>query len=317
MVSSGSSRPGTEDMPQTAGIRDQFELRVMQQGETCLLLLLWDQRRQHLSASLPMSPQLTQRYELWRKRYGRFYEFQAAAPIGNSGRLNPGSGDPAHDLMVAEQALVQAFRRWLGEGEGRLIQQAIRDRLMALLQQDAAVGISMLITCQSKALSRLPWEQWDLAPATASADAVQIFRGGSGLGTLPLGDRPKPKRPHRKPRILAILADDPSLGLPVDGQILRTLSPVADVQRLTWPAHLSPAQVKVKISETLRDDRGWDVLYFGGHSDETTTSGGQSALSPTVQLSTHDLQDCLEAASRCCLQLAIFNSCSGLDIADG
>ncbi|MEO1350175.1 MAG: CHASE2 domain-containing protein [Cyanobacteria bacterium J06635_15] len=296
--------------------RYPFELRVLQQGENCILLLLWNQRSQHLSVPLPESAQLTQHYDLWRKRYFRFYELSSAAPVSSSGRLNPGSSDPAHDLMEAEQALIQSFRRWLGEGEGRVIQQKIRDQLTRLMHAGgpaAAVGIDVFVACESADLARLPWEQWDLAPEGTPADTIRIFRSapqreqaGAIIGR---------SRRHRKTRILAILADDPTLALQTDWQVLRSLRSVAEVQRLTWSPEDTVAAVKTKITATLKDDRGWDVLYFGGHSDDTAISGGQFALSANIQLSLSETEEALAEARQNGLQLALFNSCNGLSIA--
>lgn len=302
--------------------RHSFELRIMQQGENCLLLLLWDQRRQHLSVSLPESAQLTQRYELWRKRYFRFYELSPPAPLSSSGRLNPGSSDPAHDLMEAEQALIQAFRRWLGAGEGRIIQQKIRDHCTRLMHAGAmgtnAGGIDVFVACESPRLARLPWEQWDLPPEGVPADAIRIFRTAAQReqAALPMQTRSQGHRQRRrKPRMLAILADDPDLALHEDWQVLRSLRHLAEVQRLTWAPEAAVAAVKTQITETLKDDRGWDVLYFGGHSNETALSGGQFALSPQMQLSMGEIEEALAAAQQNGLQLAIFNSCNGLSIA--
>ncbi len=63
------------------------------------------------------------------------------------------------------------------------------------------------------------------------------------------------------------------------------------------------------------DERGWEILIFAGHSNETELTGGKFKLTPDVIVSISEIEEELIKAKEWGLQVAIFNSCSGLSIA--
>jgi hypothetical protein len=302
--------------------RSTFKLKVWHQegDEFCSFLLLWDGGSKDIYVSLKYSEELQKRYRRWQKFYFGFYEFLPPHPISNSGALNPGFGDRGNVLQEAEQDLVIAFQRWLGEGEVRKIQEKIRGELTRIAQHSSEqgkeagtrIGIDIFISCNSIELARLPWEAWELAPAGAPLGTVRIARTFSNSPEIVPVKRP----PRRwRPRILALIGNDPELPLHEDWKTLRSsLKSIADVKRVQWQPEDDVAQIKNKIAADISDQRGWDVLFFAGHSDETNT-GGRLAIAPNVSLSTSELEDHLIEARENGLQLAVFNSCSGLPIA--
>ncbi len=224
--------------------------------------------------------------------------------------------------MEAEKELVQAFQRWLGEGEVRTIQQHIQDEFVRTTQfasesdqeSGGQPGVDIYLACDSDEMARLPWEAWPLAPEFVSPGAVRIVRTAMNE---PEGHHP-PKSSNRrgKARILAILGDDPRLPLQEDWKAVRSLKAIAKVQRFTWQPEDTVAAIKQKFAAAICDDQGWDVLFFAGHSDETTVTGGRIAIAPHIYLSISEIEDHLTQARENGLQLAIFNSCSGLSIAN-
>ena len=304
-------------------MRTVFELKVWHKDEqSCFFLLLWDNRKKQLTASLTYSKDIQKCYQRWRQRYYRFYRLSSPQAFSNSGRLNPGSGDPGHDLMEAERELVQAFQRWLGEGEVRTIQQRIRDEFVQITQltpdSDKELGrqpgVDIYLACDSDEMARLPWEAWPLAPEFASPKAVRIVRTAMNE---PEGHRPPKSSTRRgKARILAVLGDDPGLPLQEDWKAVRSLKAIAKVQRFTWQPEDTVTAIKRKFAAAICDDRGWDVLFFAGHSNETTVTGGRMAITPNISLSISEIEEYLTQARENGLQLAIFNSCSGLSIAN-
>ncbi len=301
-------------------MRTVFELKVWQKDDqSCFFLLLWDDRKKQLTASLSGAGDVQRRYQRWQQRYARFY-LPSPRNIRDSGCLNPGSGDPGNDLREAETVLIHAFHRWLGEGETRKIQQRIRDELMRIARQATArrneteipTGIDLFLACDSAEMARLPWEVWELAPADAPPGTVRIIRtamdmDGAGQG-LNLS-------PTRKTRILALLGEAPNLPLQEHWKALRSLRSIAEVERVAWLPDEDPVIIKTRIAQAICDDRGWDVLFFAGHSDETTVTGGRFAIAPHVSCSISELEEQLAQAKERGLQLAIFNSCSGVSIA--
>jgi hypothetical protein len=302
--------------------RSTFKLKVWhQQGdEFCSFLLLWDGGSKDIYVSLKYSEELLKRYRRWQKLYFVFYELLPPQPLKPSGALNPGSGDCGNVLQEAEQDLIRSFQRWLGEGEVRKIQEKIRDELSHIAQHSSEqggeagerVGIDVFISCNSIELARLPWEAWELAPERAPLGTVRIARTFAHSPEFCLVKRPLR---YRRPRILALIGNDPELPLHEDWKTLRSsLKSIADIYRVQWQPDDGIVEIKNKIAADISDKRGWDVLFFAGHSDETST-GGRLAIASNLSLSISELEDHLIEARENGLQLAVFNSCSGLPIA--
>ncbi|NEP61336.1 MAG: CHASE2 domain-containing protein [Symploca sp. SIO2G7] len=95
---------------------------------------------------------------------------------------------------------------------------------------------------------------------------------------------------------------------------MRSLQSIAHIERFIWQSADDVSLIKQNFAAKICDRRGWDVLFFAGHSDDTET-GGKIAITPTISLSISELEDYLTQARDKGLQLAIFNSCSGLSIA--
>ncbi|HEY9603516.1 MAG TPA: CHASE2 domain-containing protein, partial [Allocoleopsis sp.] len=302
--------------------RSTFKLKVWhQQGdEFCSFLLLWDSGSKDIYVSLKYSEELQKRYRRWQKRYFEFYELRPPQPLEHSGALNPGFGDPGNVLQEAEQDLIKSFQRWLAEGEVRKIQEKIRDELSHIAQHSSEqgmaarerVGVDIFISCNSIELARLPWEAWELASERAPLGTVRIART---FAHSPEFCPVKKSLRYKRPRILALIGNDPELPLHKDWKTLRSsLKSIADIYRVQWQPDDGVIEIKNKIAADISDKRGWDVLFFAGHSDETST-GGRLAIASNLSLSIGELEEHLIEARENGLQLAVFNSCSGLPIA--
>ena len=57
--------------------------------------------------------------------------------------------------------------------------------------------------------------------------------------------------------------------------------------------------------------------FFAGHSNEESLLDGRIAIAPKTSISIKELSPALRQAQQQGLQFALFNSCSGLDIANG
>jgi|GEM_PF-411544 len=283
-------------------MRSIFELKILRQEDKCFFWLFWNERQKQLSASLKYSQELEKFYQRWQKRYLNFYQFLLPQ---KSGGIPASTPDPSHNLKEAEARLVQTFQRWLGEGEVRKLREQIRDECTRSLE-----GVDVFIACDSLELARLPWETWELAPQDAPLRIIRTSKDdpeGSGSATK--------KAHNRKPRILAILGDEPKMQQ--DWEILRSLTSLATLERVNWHSEEPVEEIKNKIATAIADERGWDVLFFAGHSEETELTGGRIAIAPHIVLSISDIKEQLkQARDNGDLQLAIFNSCSGLSIAE-
>ena len=78
---------------------------------------------------------------------------------------------------------------------------------------------------------------------------------------------------------------------------------------------ISPSMnLKAKLSDAIADPRGWDILFFAGHSDDEF--GGELMLSPDTSALIDEFADVLKLARDRGLKFAFFNSCRGCAIAE-
>lgn len=307
----GSQRPQTEST-----VNATFRLKVRRVEQACLFDLA-DETGQELSATLAYDESLTELYQNWRQLYGRRYTLATRARVvKKGGSATPPTYDWDQELKLAETALLQAFDRWLGQAE--LLQ--IRERIQRDIKLSSPVGsVEIWFDCSPIDLARLPWETWKLAAQDAPSGTVRLARTVFSGVAPPLTKHGQ----HRSQvRILAIFADAAELNHDSDLQALQQLHGVAEIEPLhcqvnTQLPHPSQqvAALKQQVAEAIADDRGWDILFFAGHSDEAASTGGTLELAPNVSVTIAELEPPLKLAKQRGLQLAIFNSCSGLHIA--
>ena len=185
----------------------------------------------------------------------------------------------------------QNFLSWLQADSFRLI----KEQCFIHLSPDDEVRF--IIRTTDNQLRKLPWHLWDLfehypyAEIALSSNTSQRFA--------------RKYRPNV--RILIILGNSEGINVADDEKLLKQYCKNAELVVLVEP---SPSQ----LNEYLWDDRGWDILFFSGHS-RTEESQGRIFLNRNDSLTMEDLREGLKTAVRQGLQLAFFNSCDGLGIA--
>jgi hypothetical protein len=299
-----------------------FDLKVSVQNDgSCVFYLIWDGGKRDLFASQLLPAKLRRDYDSWRRQYLRYYKLQPEQPISRSGSFSVRpNGDLSSAVRNAEDALVTTFLDWLGAEDTRAIERQLQTALVEVAQSgddDApgTRGVNVFLACEDNFLQKLPWEDWarNLIPRELSSNSIRLIRTArddpQGLAGRQRQDVLK------RPRILAILAKDKHLNMEGDWKILLDLRSVADVEKAKWLPNDPPHVITRKVFETIEDDRGWDILFFAGHSDDQANASGVFKLTPTVDLSINDIREHLETAQQQGLRLAIFNSCSGLAIA--
>jgi hypothetical protein len=117
---------------------------------------------------------------------------------------------------------------------------------------------------------------------------------------------------------LAILGDDTGLNFQGEKEAVQSLDKkkIADVEFVGWQRGQDIGELKAKIIEAIADPQGWDVLFFAGHSNEKELVGGELAIAPGASFFVSELKQPLLLAKEQGLQFALFNSCSGLNIAN-
>ncbi len=298
-----------------------YRLKVQQVEQVCLFELTWGQG-QHLSAQLPYPVALITAYQNWQRLYLTFYKAVQLPPMPiaeagtalrgrvlNSGDLASATVNWHAQLVQAEAKLLADFYYWLQSPELFEIRKTIAHASQQL--RDAQESLDLFLTCSPLELARLPWEEWEIGTDFALGKAVRIvrtpaiIRSETGL-----------YRRRGRTRVLAILGDDTGLNFQADRQAVQALTRVAEVQFVGWQPGKTEEQVKQEVCEALVDEDGWDLLFFAGHSNESQMTGGELSIAPKVSVSISEIAPRLAAARARGLQFALFNSCSGLQIAE-
>lgn len=307
-----------------------MQLKVQQVHQVCLFELSGEAGQQ-LVATLDYPIRVVERYREWQQVYLSFYKTvemplpqSHSAPSDSSlrgwtiagGRLTPSAVDWHSKLTEAETRLLKEFHDWLRSKELFEIRAAI-----ARASQEVAVAdrpplhprLDVFLTCIPMELARLPWEVWEIGADFPVTGTIRIIRSAA-IRTEPIS-HPMRKRRGRA-RILAILGDDTGLDFQTDRDAVRSLARMAEVMFVGWQPGQTATEVREQIQQAIANKQGWDVLFFAGHSNETEVTGGELAIAPGVSITVRDIAPQLVAAKQRGLQVAIFNSCSGLNIAE-
>jgi hypothetical protein len=217
----------------------------------------------------------------WRRQFIAHHDLATRAAV---------SGDAVRTYAAG---LAQALADWLALPECQPLRQALSDHpgLPLRLRLDGD---------QAFALERLPWEL--LSPERPLWRLVSAQRSNS---------QPRPQR-SRRPRLLVVVGDAEELSL---DQELQRLEELRQRGRLDLQVLRGAGSNLVALRQQLLDPAGWDALIFLGHSDPDPNGGGRLHLGDGSWVAAAAFQSELQRAAAHGLALALFNSCSGLDLA--
>ncbi|UJB73018.1 CHASE2 domain-containing protein (plasmid) [Acaryochloris sp. 'Moss Beach'] len=283
----------------------QFELKVRRIGDLCEFTLT-GQGGTSLVAEVPFPVDLSPAYDRWKTAYLAYYG-QGRGEVVTGGSLNP-PGTRAQ-LVLAEDHLRSLFQDWLRHAQLHDLQAEIAQAVHGL-DSDGPPWVDVFLTCLSRDLARLPWETWEMGMDPGAAAQIRIAR-------RPVNIRQTPVKPLRRAaRVLVIVGQGSGLNLDLDKAVLTAdLPTTVKVTVYQPPPETDPTAYLQGFHQQLQDPRGWDMLFFCGHSDETP-AGGQLELAPQVSIQMSELKEVLGVARQRGLQFALFNSCNGLDIAE-
>ena len=194
------------------------------------------------------------------------------------------------------EALKAGIKEWLSSPAPEW--QKVREELRGKLQQDEEVRV--LIQSADTLLIKLPWQEWDIFANTYRKSDVAF-----SLPEYQQVSKAVPVHEKAEVRILAILGDSKGINLEKDKQYLEELTN-AEIVFLQEPN-------RQQLSDNLWK-QPWDMLFFAGHS-YSKEGTGKFYINENERLTIEELKNGLKNAIDSGLQLAIFNSCDGLELA--
>ncbi|BAZ18044.1 WD-repeat protein [Calothrix sp. NIES-4071] len=239
------------------------------------------------SAKLPSARTLIQHSQSWRNLYCNFNGQSRIQPLGaknvNIEALN-------QDFNHKSQELINSFNNWLASDSFIPVKNCLQK-----LNIEDEIRVIIATSCQE--LRKLPWHLWDVLQKYDHAEVA-----------LSAPDAERGERIYReKARILIILGDSTGINVEADREQLEQYCSNGEIILLKEPS-------RGKLIDHLRDNIGWDMLFFSGHS-QTEGTQGRIFLNKNESLTMGELREALQVAINKRLQIAFFNSCSGLGLA--
>ncbi|MBE9142295.1 CHASE2 domain-containing protein [Planktothrix mougeotii] len=296
-----------------------FYLKVQRVEQVCLFQLSWG-KGQNLGVTLPYPERLTQLYQEWQYIYLSFYQKALRGRVEATGKLTQNQTDWHAKLVQAEAKLLYEFHRWLRHEElyeiRATLAKATSKQNLETLPRHPGVGldIDVFLTTDPIDVARLPWEAWEIGTEFAATGKIRIVRQPINIRQVTTTSEHRPTR--NKVRVLVILGDETGLNFQADKEAVRALAPIAEIQFVGWQPQQTVMEVKLAVVKAIQDQKGWDILLFAGHSNETELTGGELGIAPSVSLSLSELIQPLTVAKQRGLQFALFNSCNGLSLAN-
>lgn len=289
-----------------------FHLEVQQIDKYCLFKLSWGQGQQ-LNETIPFPETLSADYQQWSANYLNFYKTALRGRVAAKGNIAPPTVDWHAKLVESEAKLLYEFHQWLRAAELYDIRSVLEQAVIDQERKGTALPVDLFLTCNPLDLERLPWEAWEIGRKFAATGRIKIVRKPLNIQKPTV----KPQKRDGKARILAILGDDTGLNFKIEREALESLSQIAEVEFVGWQLGKDIELLKKEIVNSIQDERGWDLLFFAGHSNETALMGGELAIAPGKSLFLQELAPSLTIAKEKGLQFALFNSCKGLSLANG
>ncbi|MCC3446056.1 MULTISPECIES: protein kinase [unclassified Microcoleus] len=254
----------------------------------------------YTTGKLPQSPDIREYYELWQSRYlSRVSPMRSATRIG--GHTNPDAG--IRQIEADTRKLQSSINVWLNSYEMSPIKEELLHKLT-----DKNEEIRFIFKTDDPKLQRLPWHSWDIFHPKYYAKA------SAGL-FLPVGKQPP--IPRKKVKVLAVFGKKEAVGNTTkiktdkDWELLQKFlsrDSNGDIIRLDEPTC-------EELGEEI-EKQSPQIFFFAGHSkSEDDAARGVIELNQDESITIEHLKHDITGAVEHGLQLAIFNSCDGLGIA--
>ncbi|MBF2063769.1 MAG: CHAT domain-containing protein [Calothrix sp. C42_A2020_038] len=298
-------------MPLKISLKIGGRVQITNREVLPVTLAIFDQAGQIaelVSYLAPLPRPLAEKFQQWQYYIGLQGNRRVAKNRGNllSGVVN---------LSELASALKSELNKWLGEdgwiddkgqSDPRVI--LLLEKLRTKITQDEEVQI--IVQTEDRQLRGLPWQEWDvLTGYTRKGVEVAI----SATNFQRLTQKPTPQL-RATARILVVFGDE-QLDFREEEEFITNL------KRYGGEPHILRQPTYQELEQKLKDPQGWHIFFFAGHSEsdrngrigwiQINPSQGQEGIVEIGQL-----KDLLVGVINQKLQLAIFNSCDGLGLAN-
>ena len=282
----------------------------LQEGFPSVSVQIRDQTSSVLAqfvASLPPEPGLIELYQSWKIVYQSLCQRYALLSLSDEEEddddddLEIELGGVTNVSQISFEELNDQFQaqlnNWLKSESFNRLEKQLRSHL------DSTQEIRVILETPDETLRRLPWQNWEFFqdyPHAELALSQPEYR-------IPESSQVNPTK--TAVRILAVFGNSRGIDLTAERKMLQNLSD-AEPQFLINPT-------RKEFETHLAESRGWDILFFAGHS-QTQSQTGRIYLNDHPadnSLSLEELSTTLQQAIFNGLKLAIFNSCDGLGLA--
>ncbi|MGF1675537.1 MAG: CHAT domain-containing protein [Rivularia sp. (in: cyanobacteria)] len=218
------------------------------------------------------------------------------------------------NLTELANSLKSELNKWLGK-DGWIDENGKPDPRVSQVLENFRENITqkeelqIIVQTEDRQLRGLPWQEWDTLSAYTNR-GVEVAISATNFRRLTQKQTPQFKATAR---ILVVFGDE-NLGFAQEEEFIKNL------QKYGGEPHILKQPTRQELEQKLTDKQGWHIFFFAGHSQSDRNGRiGQ------IQINTYDaqgiiqiseLKDLLTAAIQKKLQLAIFNSCDGLGLAN-
>jgi hypothetical protein len=170
--------------------------------------------------------------------------------------------------------------------------------------------VQIIVQTEDRQLRGLPWQEWDTL-AGYTSKGVEVAISATNFKRLIQKQTPQLKATAR---ILVVFGDE-KLGFAEEEDFIKSL------RQHGGEPHILRQPTRQELEQKLKDAQGWHIFFFAGHSESDRDGRiGRIQINPADGaqgiIEIRELKDLLAEAIERKLQLAIFNSCDGLGLAN-
>ncbi|GAB1538725.1 hypothetical protein NUACC21_13890 [Scytonema sp. NUACC21] len=219
------------------------------------------------------------------------------------------------NLTDLANSLKAELNKWLGR-DGWIDENGQPDPRVSLLLERFREKITqkdevqIIVQTEDRQLRGLPWQEWDTL-AGYTSKGVEVAISATNFKRLTQKQTPQLKATAR---ILVVFGDE-KLGFAKEEDFIKSL------RQHGGEPHILKQPTRKELEQKLKDSQGWHIFFFAGHSESDRDGRiGRFQINPAdgaqgiIEIT--ELKDLLAGAINKKLQLAIFNSCDGLGLAN-